>query len=224
VIIKDEKRSRISAYRWHIEDAIPFTKSIRFTIEHGTGNGISADYSSVAYYYLAGPSPQPPALPADLLPSDLQPLADFSIPGAIEAEGLVPGASATGGGVWSQDMGNWEYGAGFSGRAALFWSPGKGVGDELTVQLPSAVAGDFSITARVVCGPNFGTAQFLSGGEPLGVPVDLFSLRVTPKEVSLGKLALRPGANPISVRISGRNPLSKGYGLGIDAFIVTPSG
>lgn len=69
LIIKDEKLSRISAYRWHIEDAMPFTRSIRFTIEHGTGNNVQADYSSVAYYYLAGPSPEPPPLPADLLPS-----------------------------------------------------------------------------------------------------------------------------------------------------------
>lgn len=69
LVIKDGKRFRISAYRWHIEDAIPFTRSIRFTIEHGTGNGVSADYSSVAYYYLAGPSPKPPPLPGDLLPS-----------------------------------------------------------------------------------------------------------------------------------------------------------
>ena len=73
VVIKDDARSRVSAYRWHIEDAIPFTKSIRFTIEHGTGNNVSADYSSVAYYYLAGPSPAPFPLPRDLLPSDHAP-------------------------------------------------------------------------------------------------------------------------------------------------------
>src|SRR5207247_5758868 len=36
VVIKDEANSRISAYRWHIEDAMPFKKSIRVTIEHGT--------------------------------------------------------------------------------------------------------------------------------------------------------------------------------------------
>jgi Protein of unknown function (DUF2961) len=71
VVLKEEHPPRISAYRWHIEDAIPFSRSIRFTIEHGAQNGVSADYSSVAYYYLAGPSPQPPPLPSDLLPSQI---------------------------------------------------------------------------------------------------------------------------------------------------------
>lgn len=69
VVIKEERPARISAYRWHIEDAIPFTRSIRFTIEHGAQNSVAADYSSVAYYYLAGPSPKLFPLPSDLLPS-----------------------------------------------------------------------------------------------------------------------------------------------------------
>jgi len=71
VVIKEKHPARISAYRWHIEDAIPFTKSIRFTIEHGAQNTVTADYSSVAYYYLAGPSPKPTPLPSELLPSTL---------------------------------------------------------------------------------------------------------------------------------------------------------
>jgi len=69
LVIKDENPVRISAYRWHIEDAIPFRRSIRFTIEHGGGNTATADYSSVAYFYLAGPARKPPPLPVDLLPS-----------------------------------------------------------------------------------------------------------------------------------------------------------
>jgi hypothetical protein len=73
VVIKQQSPVRISAYRWHIEDAIPFSRSIRFTIEHGAQNSASADYSSVAYFYLAGPSPKPPALPVDLLPSHIAP-------------------------------------------------------------------------------------------------------------------------------------------------------
>ena len=42
---------QISLYRFHIEDPITFTKSIRVTIEHGHANKRSDDWSSVAYWY-----------------------------------------------------------------------------------------------------------------------------------------------------------------------------
>jgi hypothetical protein len=70
-VIKDEANSRISAYRWNIEDAIPFHENIRVTIEHGSGDDTVADYSSVAYFYQSGPhKPYPPLPenPVDLLP------------------------------------------------------------------------------------------------------------------------------------------------------------
>ncbi|MFI6389842.1 glycoside hydrolase family 172 protein [Nonomuraea sp. NPDC050547] len=42
---------QISLYRFHIEDPVPFTTSIRVTIEHGHANRRSDDLSSVAYWY-----------------------------------------------------------------------------------------------------------------------------------------------------------------------------
>lgn len=50
-VIKEADTGRISAYRWHIEDAIPFKRSIAFTIEHGNRDDTPAIYSSVAYWY-----------------------------------------------------------------------------------------------------------------------------------------------------------------------------
>jgi hypothetical protein len=70
-VIKNDTNSQVSAYRWHIEDAIPFHKNIRVTIEHGTGDKSEADYSSVAYFYQSGPHKPYPPLPTnadDLLP------------------------------------------------------------------------------------------------------------------------------------------------------------
>jgi hypothetical protein len=69
LVIKDQQRARVSAYRWHIEDAMPYTKSIRVTIQHGDRNRAQADYSSVAYFYQAGPALAPPPLPQN--PNDL---------------------------------------------------------------------------------------------------------------------------------------------------------
>ncbi len=222
VVIKDEKRSRVSAYRWHIEDAIPFTKSIRFTIEHGTGNSITADYSSVAYYYLAGPSPAPPPLPADLLPSNLPPMVGFKIPGAIEAEDLASSAKASSGGTWVQDMGQWEYGEAWSNRAALFWQA-QSAGSELVLQVPCAADGRYQVVARMAAAPGFGTVQFLVDGKPVGEPVDLYAPQMTPREVPLGPVGLKAGTTPFSMRVTGMNPQSKGLGVGIDALILTNS-
>jgi Protein of unknown function (DUF2961) len=222
VIIKDEARSRVSAYRWHIEDAIPFTRSIRFTIEHGTGNNETADYSSVAYYYLAGPSPAPAPLPADLLPSSFPPMTAFAIPGAVEAEDLVKTAKATAGGVWAQDMGNWDYGEAWSKRGSLFWKMDQ-AGADLTVQLPAAADGKYEVTARMVSGPSFASVQFSLGGRPLGAPADLYSPQIGPREVTLGEVDLKAGSNPLTVSVTGKNERAGSFTVGIDAFLIKPS-
>jgi hypothetical protein len=42
-------------YRYHLEDPVMFTRSIRVTIEHGHGNVHACDYSSVGYWYQTEP-------------------------------------------------------------------------------------------------------------------------------------------------------------------------
>jgi hypothetical protein len=55
--------SRSSVYRFHLDSPIPFTKSLRATIEHGHANHRSDNYSSVAYWYQTEPHGAFPALP-----------------------------------------------------------------------------------------------------------------------------------------------------------------
>jgi hypothetical protein len=58
--------SRSSVYRFHLDSPIPFTKSIRATIEHGHANHRSDSYFSVAYWYQTEPhAPFPPLPPVD---------------------------------------------------------------------------------------------------------------------------------------------------------------
>jgi hypothetical protein len=59
-----------SYYRFHIEDAIHFRKSIKVTIEHGHANHRADDISSTAYWYQLEPHKPFPSLPpvADRLP------------------------------------------------------------------------------------------------------------------------------------------------------------
>jgi hypothetical protein len=59
-----------SLYRFHLDAPIPFTRSLRATIEHGHANDRGDDYSSVAYWYQAEPHAAFPPLPGveDRLP------------------------------------------------------------------------------------------------------------------------------------------------------------
>ncbi|MGC1452055.1 MAG: glycoside hydrolase family 172 protein [Candidatus Sulfotelmatobacter sp.] len=55
--------SRTSVYRFHLDSPIPFTKSLRATIEQGHANHRSDNYFSVAYWYQTEPHAAFPALP-----------------------------------------------------------------------------------------------------------------------------------------------------------------
>ena len=55
--------SRSSVYRFHLDSPIPFTKSMRATIEHGHANVRCDNYFSVAYWYQAEPHMAFPPLP-----------------------------------------------------------------------------------------------------------------------------------------------------------------
>jgi len=55
--------ARSSVYRFHLDSPIPFTKSLRATIEHGHANHRSDNYFSVAYWYQTEPHAAFPRLP-----------------------------------------------------------------------------------------------------------------------------------------------------------------
>ena len=63
--VKGEERagSRSSVYRFHLDSPIPFTKSLRATIEHGHANVRSDNFFSVAYWYQSEPHAAFPPLP-----------------------------------------------------------------------------------------------------------------------------------------------------------------
>jgi len=55
---------RWSLYRFHIEDPVHFTRSLRVSIEHGHANDRGDDYSSVAYWYQTEPHKPFPKFPS----------------------------------------------------------------------------------------------------------------------------------------------------------------
>lgn len=55
----------VSMFRWFVMDPVRFSKSIRWTIEHGHANNFENPYSSVAFWYQTEPhKPFPPLPPA----------------------------------------------------------------------------------------------------------------------------------------------------------------
>ena len=63
VVGQEAAGGRWSLYRFHLDSPIPFTKSLRATIEHGHANHRSDNYFSVAYWYQSEPHAAFPALP-----------------------------------------------------------------------------------------------------------------------------------------------------------------
>jgi hypothetical protein len=63
VVGPEKVGGRWSLYRFHLDSPIPFTKSLRATIEYGHANHRSDNYFSVAYWYQAEPHAAFPALP-----------------------------------------------------------------------------------------------------------------------------------------------------------------
>jgi hypothetical protein len=86
VVVKDESRGRIAAYRWHLTDPVPFRDSIRVEIEHGHANSEVADYATVAYWYQTEPHDPLPPLP----PASARRITRVKIPAdAVPAESLT---------------------------------------------------------------------------------------------------------------------------------------
>jgi hypothetical protein len=93
LVVKEDERGRIAAYRWHVPDPVPFRSSIALTLEHGHANEELADYATVAYWYQTEPHRPLPPLP----PPDWRRVLAVKIPrSAVLADSLVAAPTAGG--------------------------------------------------------------------------------------------------------------------------------
>ena len=219
ITIKDEVQRRVSTYRWHIEDPIPFTRSLRFDIEHGGVNDSpGADYTSVAFWYQTHPHAPFPPLPANLLPVENAPI--FRIANVIEGESLRASARATSGSISSQGMtafnGQW------SDEEQLWWQPAR-AGERLTLTLNAPTAGEYELVGYFTRADDYGDARLIVNGRPLAQIARGYATAVSPTgPVSFGRVPMRAGANEVVVEVAGKDPLSKGFLIGVDGFVLKP--
>lgn len=55
---------RVSAYRFHLDDPVPFRNALRLTLDHGFLNSMQCEAASVAYWYQAEPHAPFPTRPS----------------------------------------------------------------------------------------------------------------------------------------------------------------
>jgi hypothetical protein len=217
VTVLDREKNRVGAYRWHVEDPIPFQKSLRFELEHGPNNDVPADYATLALWYQDHPHASFPALPDSLGP--IEALPPYVIAGLIEAEGLAGAASSTGGQVHTQSMA--EFLGEWSGDAQLLWR-GAERGDHLTLFLTAEDPGEYDLAGYFTNAPDYGDVTISFQGRSMATVRGYQPLLKATGPVPLGRVRLDRGLNALVLEIAGKDPRSAGHAVGIDGFRLTP--
>lgn len=230
--------SRMTAYRWHLHDPIPFKKSLKAEIEHrgwtyGADGAVKSAFgertdliSSVAFWYQAGIAKDQPPVPygSARLPQGnaLQ----------IEAEKSLADCKAEGGKAslspelfWSKDV-------------ILFEGSGKGAKLEVPFEAPED--GDYEIYTEVAQASDYGIYTVLLDGQPPRStqlehepgadlrPQTQFDGYALETYVGLahqvGWVRLTKGRHTLTYVCVGKREASSAYSLGVDNIILAKTG
>lgn len=204
-----------NVYRHHLTDPIPFTKSIRVTIEHGHANDRSDDFSSVAYWYQTEPHATFPALPAaaDRLPAET---TVFKEEGVAEGEDLVPTLNSPDARL--QVMGG--YADKWSNDDQLWFTPTAPKTYTFPMTIPATDAGNKKLELWVTKAPDYGTCEIWANGEKV-TQWDGFDANGVSRAKVDGAMTLKEGENTVELRITGKNADSAGFFAGIDCYRIT---
>jgi hypothetical protein len=213
LILKDDSLSRIAAFRFHIHDAIPFDRSLRFTIEHGHGNEEVADYSSTAYWYQKEPHQTFPTMP----PSGFRIPLRVAVPnGAVEVESLqVAGKGFTSG---IRDM--TAFGAEWSGRRQLTIEQAS-AGATFSLSVPVEEE-RYDLSLYYTKGPGYGNVDITHAGSEAGSIKGYADAVVPGGKVVLKDVTAANGLIPVDFTVTGKDSNATGFSVGLDAFVAEP--
>jgi len=221
---------RLSAYRFHILDPIPFQKSFKFEIEHwpwisplpNTGRGY---YSSVGFWYQKKIHAPWPRLERIIATEPWDPhKGRWHVEGALEAEdlGILSYRSLKG---KNEKPSIQHVMPNFSGDHILvFDSGGEG---EFSLGVPVKEEGEYALKIYFVRAPDYGKVRIDINGNPLGDVVDTF-LKTDdltrpiwpPKAYVIPRVALKDGMNVFRFTIDSKNPEGEGYKVSIDCLVL----
>lgn len=231
--------ARLSAYRWHLADPIPFTRSFRFDFEHAGwtyhANGSvrsafeeRADlFSSVAFWYQQGIAkglPEPPYGSARLPHGNAR---------QIEVEDAVADVRVESGKAEVQREVFWS-------RHLLFLRA-SGPGSRIEIPFQVDEEGEYELTAQIAHSPDYGNYTVLLDGKPAFSRGDLEhepganagdagEVEAWHTEIyvaadhMLGWHKLRPGQHTLTFVCTGKDARSSGYNLGIDTLVLARAG
>jgi Protein of unknown function (DUF2961)/HEAT repeats len=227
--------SRLSAYRWHVPDPIPFTKSIWAGIEHsgwtsnpdGTvraGFEERPDYfSSVAFWYQKGVNEEvtEPPYGAARLPfgNATQIAVEESLKDVTTEKGT---ASVLREVDWAKDI-------------LLFKADGPGSKVNIPIDIPED--GKYEIVAEVAEAPDYGDYTALFDGAQTNVDTrqpatseiplpgpEVFHNYLTElyvaRDRTLGMFTLTKGRHTLTFVCNGKDPRSVGYDIGINDVVL----
>lgn len=231
--------ARMTAYRWHVVDPIPFARAFRFDVEHvgwtynadGTVRSASEEradlFSSVAFWYQEGIARDQPPVPygAARLP--------HGNARQLEVEDLIADVRAEGGAASVQKEVFWS-------KDLLFFEA-KGPGAKLHVPFQVPEGGRYELVAQVAHSPDYGVYDVLLDGKPLGGSEGLehepgantgragringyFTETYVAEDHLLGWVRLAPGRHTVTFACTGRHADSSGHHLGIDTLVLSRLG
>lgn len=215
-----DNRGFVTNFRWHILDALPFEKLIRFYMElYHADVTPGFSYARVGYHYaVPGVTDDHVTITREdvrplQLPEILKPESRRASLGAVfyEAEGLInsrAGTRAASSRLWSRGK-------------LLFWKPAK-IGDEKYFPFEIEKAGTYRIYLAVARTPDSGKISMVLDGEkvqPRGEE-EIIDLR-SPYHIQLRKLRLQdtrlePGKHKLSVVYLGTDQQDVTPEIGLD--------
>ncbi len=227
--------ARMSAYRWHVVDPVPFQRSLRLDIEHKgwTYNPDGAVrsafeerpdlFSSVAFWYQAGVAADQPRVAYG---SRRLPIGNAR---QIEVENDIAQAKGEGGKISVQKDVFWS-------KDVLFFEA-RGPGSKLTVPFDVPSDGRYEIVAQLAHSPDYGIyTTELDGTSTASADVlehepgantgeagridAYFSEIYVAEDHLIGWAKLAKGRHTLTFVCVGKNGAASGYNLGIDTFIL----
>lgn len=230
--------SRMTAYRWHLADPIPFRRSLRFAFEHkgwtfnpdGTVKSASGErtdlVSSVAYWYQVGiakDQPEPPYGAARLPQGNaLQVEVESAL---ADAKALKGKASVSKDLFWSKDV---------------LYLKAEGPGTRLDVPFDVSEDGEYELVTQVAQSFDYGTYSVLLDGKavqsaelehepgadvlPTGQVDGYKPETYVGLDLLLGWPRLSKGRHVVTFVCTGKAEASRGYNLGVDNLILAKVG